>query len=108
MNGEQTELRFKELFNTNERLQAIKEFKESTGLCLREAKEFIDDKWSDSLGVSVRLYLLKTKGYIFTIDDFRFKDFGVQIQISKEINESQIDELIEQLTIKIAELKERK
>ena len=40
MNAEKIELRFKELFSTNQKLQAVKEFKDSTGLCLREAKEF--------------------------------------------------------------------
>lgn len=108
MNLEQIELRFRELFNSNDKLNSVKEFKDLTGLGLREAKEFIDNKWSYTLGISVQMYLLKTKGYVFIVDNVTFKDFGVQIQISKGINESQIDELIEKLTIKIAELKGEK
>lgn len=107
MNGEQIELRFKELFNTNQKIQAVREFKDLTGLGLREAKEFIDDKWRNNLGINVGLYLLKTKGYISTAEITK-GTINLQIEVIRNINESQIDELIEQLTIKIAELKEKK
>lgn len=107
MNGEQIELRFKELFSTNQRLQAVKEFKESTGLGLKEAKEFIADTWSDSLGISVKLFLLKNKGYISKAEITK-GTINLQIEVARNINESQIDDLIEQLIIKIAELKGEK
>jgi hypothetical protein len=104
MNSEQIEAEFKELFSTNRKLESVKMFKDFTGLGLREAKEFIDNTWSDSLGISVRLYLLKNKGYIAK-SEIAKGNINLQIEVARDINESQIDDLIEEITKQIAKQK---
>lgn len=99
--------RFYELFRRNEKLSAVKEFKELTGLGLREAKEFIDNSWDTSIGDKVKKYLFKQNGYIGGVVE-GYGVLTIDIQIAENIQESQVDELIELLTIRIAELKAKK
>jgi hypothetical protein len=87
----------------NIKLEAVKNFYMLNSIGLKESKEWIDENWSDNLGEKVLSFYNNkeyvTNSFVATNDG----KLNLNIKINKNITESGIDELIEQLSIQIIE-----
>lgn len=93
------------------KLEAVKAFKELTGLGLKESKDWIDFHWNNHLGQNVLEYYLNTLKYKNVHNKYEIhiaqaeEYLNLTISIDKSITSSDIDELLEVLTKKIAKFK---